>query len=52
MNIGQILETHLGWASASLGKASFRNAKKMQIEGHSNNIKSKLIEYIIRQITS
>ncbi|MBK6896559.1 MAG: DNA-directed RNA polymerase subunit beta [Alphaproteobacteria bacterium] len=34
MNVGQILETHLGWASASLGKqigqiiAAFENAKK------------------------
>ena len=44
MNIGQILETHLGWASASLGKQVSELLKNMQIEGHSNNIKSKLVE--------
>ena len=44
MNIGQILETHLGWASASLGKQVSKLIKNMQIEGHANNIKSKLSE--------
>jgi DNA-directed RNA polymerase subunit beta len=44
MNIGQILETHLGWASASLGKQVSDMLRKMQIEGHSNDIKSKLIK--------
>ena len=44
MNIGQILETHLGWASASLGKQVGDMLKNMQSEGHSNNIKSKLTE--------
>jgi len=44
MNIGQILETHLGWASASLGKQVSEMLKNMQIEGHSNNIRSKLLE--------
>jgi DNA-directed RNA polymerase subunit beta len=44
MNIGQILETHLGWASASLGKQVSELLKNMQVEGHSNDIKSKLVE--------
>ena len=42
MNIGQILETHLGWASASLGKQVSNLLDKMQLEGHSNKIKAKL----------
>jgi len=44
MNIGQILETHLGWASASLGKQVATMLENMQIEGHANNIQSKLNE--------
>ncbi len=44
MNIGQILETHLGWASASLGRQVSSMLSKMHLEGHSNNIKNKLIE--------
>jgi len=44
MNIGQILETHLGWASASYGKQVKEMLTKMQSEGQSSNLKDKLIE--------
>ena len=44
MNIGQILETHLGWASASYGKQVKEMLTKMQSEGESSNLKDKLIE--------
>ena len=44
MNIGQILETHLGWASASFGKQVKEMLVKMQSEGESSNLKDKLIE--------
>ena len=44
MNIGQILETHLGWASASLGKQVNNMIKKIQSEGQTNNLKDKLLE--------
>ena len=44
MNIGQILETHLGWASSLLGKQVNEMISKMQTEGHSKDLKSKLID--------
>ena len=44
MNIGQILETHLGWASASLGKQVKTMLNKMQSEGQSADLKNKLLE--------
>ena len=44
MNIGQILETHLGWASASFGKQVKEMLNKMQNEGQPSNLKNKLIE--------
>ncbi len=44
MNIGQILETHLGWASASLGKQVNEMIKKIQSEGQTNDLRSKLLE--------
>ena len=44
MNIGQILETHLGWASASLGKQVNLMLSKMQSEGKSSDLKNKLLE--------
>ena len=44
MNIGQILETHLGWASASLGKQVKAMLNKMQSEGQSADLKNKLLE--------
>ena len=44
MNIGQILETHLGWASASLGRQVNDMIKKIQTEGQTNNLKEKLLE--------
>ena len=44
MNIGQILETHLGWASASLGKEVNSMILKMQTEGQSNDLKKKLLD--------
>ncbi|PPR46869.1 MAG: DNA-directed RNA polymerase subunit beta [Alphaproteobacteria bacterium MarineAlpha5_Bin9] len=44
MNIGQILETHLGWASASLGKQVSDILKNINQEGHSKNVRKKLLE--------
>jgi DNA-directed RNA polymerase subunit beta len=44
MNIGQILETHLGWASASLGKQVSEMISKMKIEGQTNDLKNKLLQ--------
>ena len=44
MNIGQILETHLGWASASLGKQVNRVLNKMQTAGHTRDLKNKLLD--------
>ena len=44
MNIGQILETHLGWASASYGKQVKEMLIKMQSEGQSSELKDKLNE--------
>ena len=44
MNIGQILETHLGWASASLGNQVSKMISKIQIDGHTKGLKNKLLE--------
>ncbi|MDC2979532.1 DNA-directed RNA polymerase subunit beta [Pelagibacteraceae bacterium] len=44
MNIGQILETHLGWASASLGRQVNDMINKMQKEGQTADLKNKLLE--------
>ena len=44
MNIGQILETHLGWASASLGSQVNEMISKIQIDGHTKDLKQKLLE--------
>ncbi len=44
MNIGQILETHLGWASASFGKQVKHMISKMQLEGQTKGLKEKLLE--------
>jgi DNA-directed RNA polymerase subunit beta len=44
MNIGQILETHLGWASASLGSQVNEMISRMKIDGHTNDLKNKLLE--------
>ncbi len=44
MNIGQILETHLGWASASLGSQVKEMISKLKIDGQTNDVKSKLLE--------
>ena len=43
MNIGQILETHLGWASASLGKQVNEMLSKMKTAGHTRDLKNKLL---------
>ena len=43
MNIGQILETHLGWASASLGRQVNEMINKIQSEGQTNDLRNKLI---------
>ncbi len=44
MNIGQILETHLGWASASLGRQVNEMIKKIQSEGQTKDLREKLLE--------
>ena len=44
MNIGQILETHLGWASASLGRQVNDMIKKIQSKGQTNDLRDKLLE--------
>ena len=44
MNIGQILETHLGWAAASLGKQVNDMLSKMQTAGHTRDLKNKLLD--------
>ena len=44
MNIGQILETHLGWASSSLGRQVNQLINKMQVEGQTKDLKNKLLE--------
>ncbi|MDC3156403.1 DNA-directed RNA polymerase subunit beta [Pelagibacteraceae bacterium] len=44
MNIGQILETHLGWASASLGRQVNEMIKKIQTEGQTNDLRKKLLD--------
>ncbi len=44
MNIGQILETHLGWASASLGRQVNEMIKKIQTEGQTDNLRKKLLD--------
>ncbi|MDP7183397.1 MAG: DNA-directed RNA polymerase subunit beta [Flavobacteriaceae bacterium] len=44
MNIGQILETHLGWASASFGKQVKEMLNKMQNEGQTSNLKNTLMK--------
>ena len=44
MNIGQILETHLGWASASLGRQVNEMIKKIQSEGQTDDLRKKLLE--------
>ncbi len=44
MNIGQILETHLGWASASLGRQVNEMIFKIQKEGQTKDLKDKLLD--------
>ena len=44
MNIGQILETHLGWASSSLGRQVNQMINKIQVEGQTKDLKNKLLE--------
>ncbi len=44
MNIGQILETHLGWASASLGRQVTSMISKIQKEGKTKDLKNKLLD--------
>ena len=44
MNIGQILETHLGWASASLGRQVNQMLNKIQFQGQTNDLRNKLLE--------
>ena len=44
MNIGQILETHLGWASSALGRQVNQMISKIQVEGKTKDLKNKLLE--------
>ena len=44
MNIGQILETHLGWASSSLGRQVNEMINQMHKEGQTKNLKDKLLD--------
>ena len=44
MNIGQILETHLGWASASFGRQVNLMIQKMHKEGQTKDLKNKLLD--------
>ena len=44
MNIGQILETHLGWASASLGRQVNEMLLKINQEGNIKVLKDKLVD--------
>ena len=44
MNIGQILETHLGWASASFGRQVNQMIQRMQKEGQTKDLKNKLMD--------
>ena len=44
MNIGQILETHLGWASASFGRQVKAMLTKIQTEGQTKDLRDKLLE--------
>ena len=44
MNIGQILETHLGWASASLGRQVNKMIEKINKEGQTKDLKNKLLD--------
>ena len=44
MNIGQILETHLGWASASLGRQVNDMLNQLKSEGQTNNLREKLLD--------
>ena len=50
MNIGQILETHLGWASSLLGRQVNEMISKMQSEGHSKDLKNKLFEIFNEEV--
>jgi DNA-directed RNA polymerase subunit beta len=44
MNVGQILETHLGWASANLGKQVRELLEKVQAKGNTAELRKKLNE--------
>jgi DNA-directed RNA polymerase subunit beta len=44
MNIGQILETHLGWASASLGNQVNKMISQLKVGGQTKNLQDKLLE--------
>jgi len=44
MNIGQILETHLGWASASLGNQVNKMISQLKLDGQTKKLQDKLLE--------
>ncbi|MDA1181037.1 MAG: DNA-directed RNA polymerase subunit beta, partial [Proteobacteria bacterium] len=44
MNIGQILETHLGWASASLGNQVNQMISQLKVDGQTKKLQDKLLE--------
>ena len=42
MNVGQILETHLGWASANLGRQIGEMLEKVGLDGNLNDVRNQL----------
>ena len=48
MNIGQIFETHLGWASASIGKQISEMLRIMHKEGQSFKVEIKFRRIVFR----
>jgi DNA-directed RNA polymerase subunit beta len=44
MNVGQILETHLGWASAGLGRQVARLLEEVQQIGTTEKLRTRLLE--------
>ncbi len=45
MNVGQILETHLGWACAGLGRQIAKILDEVRVSGRTRELKAKLKEF-------
>ena len=45
MNVGQILETHLGWAASNLGRHIRKSIENYEHEGKIEVVKNQLLEY-------